>query len=46
MWHKTDLMRHQMRLTLADLIVKLANHYSARGAHVLPFLIPESIHGN
>ena len=33
-WHKADWMGHPMRLelTLAGLLVKLANHYTTRGA--------------
>ena len=35
MWHKADWMGHPMRLeiTLVSLLVKLANHYTIRGAH-------------
>ena len=34
MWHKADWMGHPMRLklTFAGLLVKLANHYTTRGA--------------
>ena len=34
MWHKADWMGHPMRLelTLAGLLVKLANHYTTGGA--------------
>ena len=34
MWHKAEWMEHQMRLevTLTCLLVKLANHYTTRGA--------------
>ena len=37
MWHKAELMRHPTRLelTLAGLLVKLANHYTTRSAQVL-----------
>ena len=36
MWHKADWMGHPMRLelTLAGLLVKLANHYTTRGAQM------------
>ena len=37
MWHKADLIGHPMRLelTLAGLLVKLAYHYTTRGAQYL-----------
>ena len=37
MWHKADWMGHPKRLelTLAGLLVKLANHYTTRGAQIV-----------
>ena len=34
MWHKTEWMGHPMRLELTrvDLLVKVANHYTTKGA--------------
>ena len=41
MWHKADWMGHPMRLelTLAGLLVKLANHYTTWGALVKQQLV-------
>ena len=41
-WHKADWMGHPMRpeLTLAGLLVKLANHYTTRGAPFLLLYVP------
>ena len=41
MWHKAEWMRHPMRLelTLAGLLVKLANHYTTRGAHIYTYIV-------
>ena len=41
MWHKANWMGHPMRLelTFADLLVKLVNHYTIRGALKLVLLL-------
>ena len=40
MWHKADWMGHPMRLelTLAGLLVNLANHHTIRDAQALSFI--------
>ena len=45
MWHKADSMGHPMRLelTLAGLLVKLANHYTNWGALWIHSLMVENI---
>ena len=41
MWHKAEWMGHSMRLelTLADLLVKLANHYTNRDARTTSTIV-------
>ena len=43
MWHKAEWMGHPMRLelTLAGLLVKLANHYTTRGAQYSNQMVEE-----